>query len=118
LTILFGVISLIAGPTLFGWLGISGSKSLIVRLMVAGVLTSFGVWRTFRRVSPDPTIESLPKTPQGTIILPPERTSRKAVVGACWAPLFLIAGFLYFVPQLTVQNGEVDTGMRWWQILL
>ena len=109
LTIGFGLVSLVTGRTWFGWLGISGSLSLQLRLLIAAMVTAFGVWRAWR--SKPAAARPLPQTPQGTVILPPEKFSRKAVIGACWAPFFVLAALLYFLV------GEVTTA-QWWQILL
>jgi hypothetical protein len=56
-------------------------------------------------------------------VLPPEKFSRKALVGAAWLPFFLLAGLMYFtvhtvvrVPQDTVTISE--PAVRWWQVLL
>jgi predicted Ser/Thr protein kinase len=114
LTIIFGLVSIIPGRNLFGWLGISGATSLQVRLLIAALITAWGVWHTLQS---KPAEQSLPKTPQGTVILPPEKFSGKAIFGASWLPFFLV-GFLltYTVHQdVPVQLGHE---MEWWQILL
>ena len=121
LTIGFGLVSLVTGRTWFGWLGISGSLSLQLRLLIAALVTAFGVWRAWR--SKPAAARPLPQTPQGTVILPPEKFSRKAVIGACWAPFFVLAALLYFLVAnvTTVPAGATSLPARsthWWQILL
>jgi hypothetical protein len=120
LTIVFGLVSLVSGRTWFGWLGISGSLSLQLRLLMAALLTAFGVWRALHS---KPAVRLLPQTPQGTVILPPERFSRKAVIGACWAPFFFLAALLHFLVAevTTTPVGAANLPARsteWWQILL
>ncbi len=121
LTIGFGLVSLVTGRTWFGWLGISGHLSLELRLLIAALVTTFGVWRALRLKRA--AARSLPQTPQGTAILPPEQFSRKAVAGACWAPLFVITALLYFLVAevRTVPAGAAELSApstQWWQILL
>ncbi|HXG47411.1 MAG TPA: serine/threonine-protein kinase, partial [Methylomirabilota bacterium] len=120
LTILFGVVSLLAGRTLFGWLGLSGHLSLQLRLLAAALLTAFGLWRAWRS---KPGFQSLPRTPQGTVVLPAEGISRKAVIAACWAPFAFLAAFSYFFARTVVHVPDDATTMpessaQWWQVLL
>src|SRR6185369_11018390 len=87
-----------------------------------------------------PGASALPQTPQGTVILLPERFSRKAIVGACWMPcVFLLLVLSVAVPHVGIgahtQPGDTHVvptndvvvpdveisahvGPRWWQILL
>jgi predicted Ser/Thr protein kinase len=113
LTVAFGIISLVTGRTWFGWLGISGALSLQLRLLIAALVTAWGVWHALRS---KPAVESLPKTPQGTVILPPERFSRKAIIGVCWMPCVLFVLFMYHaVPGAA---GRAHDGPSWWEIAL
>ena len=119
LTIGFGLVSLLAGRTLYGWLGNSGWLSLVVRLSVAGLVTAIGVWCALR----SKTAERKPlQTPQGTVLLPPERFSRKAIFGACLAPFALVAAAMFFMTWTVPQPSEAATHVQpttaWWQILL
>src|SRR5262249_13351042 len=80
LTIAFGLVTLASGRSLMGWLGVVGLPSVVARLALSVVFVAQGVnfaWRS------KPKGRSLPQTPQGTVILPPERVSRKAVIGVC-----------------------------------
>ncbi len=104
LTIAFGLLSLVAGRNLFGWLGISGATSLQVRLLVAGIAVALGTWHALsakHRAAP-------PQTPAGTVILPREKFSRKAIIGLCWIPFFFIAAFGFFF--LKMSTGRVEAG--------
>jgi hypothetical protein len=73
---------------------------------------------------PEAYAESEASTPTPPAAAPayegPTRVSRLAVVGAVWAPLSLIAGFLsLFQFKMTpVQPGTEPPGPAWWQILL
>jgi hypothetical protein len=73
---------------------------------------------------PEAYAESEASTPTPPAAAPayegPTRVSRLAVVGAVWAPLSLIAGFLsLFEFKVTpVQPGTEPPGPAWWQILL
>ena len=112
LTIAFGLVSLIAGRTLFGWLGISGSLSLQLRLVIAALVTAFGVWlalRTKRVVQP-------PRTPDGTVVLPPEEFSRKAIIGLCWIPFVFFILLMFY--ELQAPAGQEQRGPAWWQMAL
>jgi hypothetical protein len=65
----------------------------------------------------------LPRTPQGTAILPAEGVSRKAVLGACWASIFFLAGLAYFMARTVVTVPDVvvtppEPSIAWRQILL
>ena len=48
------------------------------------------------------------------------RFSRTAIVGACWAPLFLFAFFMFFSISVKVEStaGAEPPGPAWWQYLL
>jgi len=122
LTIVFGVISLPSGRSLFGWLGISGYLSLTVRLLIAALAVATGVLWALRKSSSPAEAATLQQTPKGTVILPPERFSRKAVFGFCWAPLFFITALLWFtVAYLAVQSDAAhpaELSRAWWQIVL
>jgi predicted Ser/Thr protein kinase len=113
LTVVFGVVSLITGRTHFGWLGISGGLSLQVRLLIAGIVTAFGVLWAWR-VKPVAAIP--PQTPEGTVILPPERFSRKAIIGACWIPFILFA--MATMVAIPAAQAATRSGPTWWQIAL
>src|SRR5882672_10850608 len=120
LTVGFGLVSLFTGSPVMGWLGVVGLPSVVARLALATVAVAWGI-RFALRAKKEP--EPLPRTPQGTVILPPEKFSRKAVVGACWAPLFVLAALLYWtVAEVTTvpagMEGLPAPSTRWWQILL
>jgi hypothetical protein len=101
LTIAFGFVSLVAGRNLFGWLGISGATSLQVRLLVAGITVALGIWSALRAQR---RADAPAQTPQGTVILSPERFSRKALFGVLWAPMFFLAVALSVVSTTVVKN--------------
>jgi MFS family permease len=70
LTIAFGVVSVVAGQSLFGWLGVVGWPGVLARLVLSGLAVVFGVGRAMRQpLRPEPA-DALPRTPQGTLILP------------------------------------------------
>jgi predicted Ser/Thr protein kinase len=100
LTIIFGLVSIIPGRNLFGWLGISGATSLQVRLLVAGIAVAIGMWSASRS---KPVTHASPRTPEGTAILPPEKFSRKAIIGLCWVPFFFIAVFGFFSTHVSMR---------------
>jgi predicted Ser/Thr protein kinase len=67
LTLAFGLVTAYTGESLFGWIGIKGWPSVIARLIIAAVAVGLGVRHALRsRHLP----EALPKTPEGTLILP------------------------------------------------
>jgi predicted Ser/Thr protein kinase len=113
LTVVFGLVSIVTGRTHFGWLGISGGLSLQVRLFVAALVVGWGVWRTLRVKS---EAEARPQTPQGTVILPPEKFSRKAIIGACWIPFILFA--MATMVAIPAAQAATRSGPTWWQIAL
>lgn len=122
-TIGFGLVSVFTGRSAWGWLGIVGWPSVLVRLGIAALLTAFGVWMAWRAKDQPAPPQRLPQTPQGTLILSPGRLSGKAVVGACWAAMFLMAAFLYFTVHTVTRVsqdgvGEPEPSTRWWQIVL
>ncbi len=83
LTIGFGAVSIVTGRSLMGWLGVVGWLSAVVRLVLS-IAVVFGMvrWSLRRREPP-----SLPRTPAGTVILPPQGFSRKAILGLVCLPL-------------------------------
>jgi hypothetical protein len=109
LTLAFGVPTLITGRSLWDWLGIVGLPSVLARLALAAGIVAFGTWRALKSEVKPP-----PMTPQGTAILAPEKFSRKAIIGACWAPFSLFILGLFWSVALPV--GEAPTGPPWWQI--
>jgi hypothetical protein len=118
LTIAFGAVTLATGRSLMGWLGVIGWESVIARSVIAGLVVLGAAWRALR----SKPIENEPRTPQGTVILAPERFSRKAIVGICWAPMFLIAWLFWFISNTLVQY-PADApppapSTAWWQIAL
>jgi predicted Ser/Thr protein kinase len=113
LTVVFGLVSIVTGRTHFGWLGISGGLSLQVRLLVAALVVGWGVWRALRAKS---KAEAPPQTPQGTVILPPEKFSRKAIIGACWIPFIMFA--MATMVAIPAAQAATRSGPTWWQIAL
>jgi hypothetical protein len=118
LTLAFLLVSLITGRTHFGFLGISGALSLQVRLLIAIILTAWGVWRVWRR----PAGTAQRRTPQGMVVFARPGVSRKAIVGVTWAPLFFIAALLMFTTASVITHGPAADGpapsMNWWQMIL
>jgi hypothetical protein len=123
LTIIFGLVSVLTGKSVWGWLGIVGWPSLAARLVLSTAFAVWGLrsaWRNKDRLAP---AVSPPKTPRGTVILPAQGVSRKAVLGACWASVFFLAGLFYFMARtvVTVPDDAVvppEPSLAWWQILL
>jgi predicted Ser/Thr protein kinase len=105
LTIGFGLVTLVSGRSLMGWLGVAGWPSVAIRLLIALVAVAWGL-RLAMRSPPPPQIP--PKVPNDTVVLTPERLSRKAIVGACWAPMFLVATVLWFMPPI-ISEATVET---------
>src|SRR6185295_6535671 len=94
LTLAFGSVSVFTGRSVLGWIGIVGLPSVLARLALAAGVVGFGIWRALQaeaKVEPEG-----PRTPEGTEILPAERFSRKAIVGACLIPcvFFLLLAFV------------------------
>jgi hypothetical protein len=106
LTVGFGIISLFSGRSLMGWLGIVGLPSVVVRLALATVAVAWSI-RFALRAKEEP--KPLPRTPQGTDILPTEKFSRKAIVGAFWAPIsFLAAAGYWLLSAVKGPDGAAD----------
>ena len=94
LTLGFGLVSLFTGNSVMGWLGVVGLPSVVARLALAAVAVGWGI-RFALRAKEEP--EPLPRTPQGTVILPAEKFSRKAILGAIWAPVIFFAAAGYWL---------------------
>jgi len=123
LTIAFGAISLYVNHSVWGWLGIVGLPGTIVRLALSALFAAWAVRLAWLAKDRPARTASLPKTPQGTVVLPAERVSRKAVLGACWASVFFLADLFYFMARTvaTVADpgaGTSESSSAWWQILL
>ncbi len=118
LTVAFGLVSVIHGQNLFGWLGIAGSTSLQMRLVAAALVTAFGVWRALRS-KPAP---SSPSPASGdTLVLMPEKLSRKAIVGLLLLPLFFLAAGAWLITSVGVARpgvGDASPTMAWWLMIV
>ena len=82
LTIFFGAVSIVTGRSLMGWLGVVGGMGALVRLALSVVMVAWMVRAARRRKEP----ETLPRTPEGTVILSPKKVSRKAILGVACIP--------------------------------
>ncbi len=83
LTIGFGAVSIVTGRSLMGWLGVVGWLSRVVRLVLSIVVVLGMVRWSLRRREP----ASLPRTLEGTLILPAKGFSRKAILGLVCLPV-------------------------------
>jgi hypothetical protein len=107
LTLGLGFVSLFTGSSVMGWLGVVGLPSVVARLALATVAVAWGVRFALRTKEEEP--EPLPRTPQGTVILPAESFARKAIIGAFWAPLFFLAAAGYWLlSAVTVAGGVAN----------
>src|SRR5262245_44335055 len=100
LSVGFGLVTLVRGGSGLGWLGVVGWPSVVVRLAVAAAIVAFGTWRAPRRMAKE---HHTPRTHGGTVILQPERFSRKAILGVCWLPLGCLL-VLVFIPASEVSE--------------
>ncbi len=122
LTVAFGVVTLASGRSLMGWLGVIGLASVLARLLLAAAFVGWGIRRAL--LSPKPPATP-PSGPTEAVLSPAERFSRKALVGACWAPFFFVASAMMVMPLSVAVGTAVSetakppgTYILWWQWLL
>ena len=93
MTLAFLFVSLLTGRTLFGWVGISGGLSLMMRLLISALLVVWGAWRAWSQ-----PVETKPsQTPNGTVILPSSARGWKTVRDWAVAIFFMILAWNAFI---------------------
>ena len=93
LTIAFGMVSIVTGGSWMGWLGIVGLPSVVARLALSTVAVAWGVRFAWTAKAP-PIVTA----PDETLVLKPARSSRKAVIGALWIGISILALGLWSTP--------------------
>jgi hypothetical protein len=96
LTLLFALVTMLTDSSVFGWLGIKGWQSVVARLIITGLVVAWGILRALRQPLPD----AMPRTPDGTTVLP----QRLPWLARHWKPVLIaylsIAGWIWFQRHL------------------